>query len=190
MATTLATIADLERRTTVPLTERALAVLEDVSAAVRNYTGQTLTAVTADTIRLRVHGQRVSLPQRPVTDVSAVTGTAGTAVTYSWDGLEIVNLALAGVVNWFETTTTTPPTVVDVTYDHGYDSVPDDIVSVVCNVAARALSAGPEMAGVMQETITSYSVSYGPIGSTGPLGFFQGETRVLDRYRRAGVVWA
>lgn len=186
--TALATLDQLADRMTITVdTDRATAVLDDVSAAVRNYTGQQITAGSS-TIRLRVHGGRVTLPQRPVTDVTAVTDINGATVSCTWDGLDIVRLTIPTVLA-FEYDYPSTVDVVDVTYDYGYASVPDDIVTVVCNVAARCLATGAEMAGVTQESIAGYSVSYGAIGASGPVGFFRQEQAVLDAYRGGDVVW-
>lgn len=187
--TALATLEQLAARATQAFDEaRATAVLDDVSAAVRNYTGQTVTAETT-TDRFVVRNFKVRLPQRPVSEVSDVSDIDGAALTYSWDGLETIVVPRRTVDQFDYDVPLISPPVVDVTYSHGYETVPDDLVAVVCNVAARALAEGPEMAGVTQESVVSYSVSYGPIGASGPLGFFAAETRVLDRYRRAGVTW-
>lgn len=186
--TALATLEQLtDRITTTVDPDRAAAALDDVSAAVRSYTGQTISAAI-NTERLRVHGYKVRLSQRPVTDVATVVDIDGNDVGYLWDGLDIVALRTS-TVRAFDYDQLVSTTVVDVTYDSGYDVVPDDIVAVVCNVAARALAEGPEMSGVTQESVANYSVSFGAIGASGPLGFFTAETRVLDRYRRPGVAW-
>lgn len=186
--TALATSDQLADRMTMTVDpDRASAVLDDVSAAVRSYTGQQITAGSS-TIRLRVHGNRVTLPQRPVTDVSTIEDIDGNAVTYRWDGLEIVHLTLP-TISSFEFDYPVAIDVVDATYDHGYATSPDDIVAIVCNVAARCLATGAEMAGVTQESIAGYSVSYGAIGASGPVGFFRSELAVLDTYRAGDVVW-
>lgn len=187
--TALATLEQLAARATQTYdAARAAAVLDDVSAAVRSYTAQTITAETT-TDRLTVHNSRVRLPQRPVTDVNNVEDISGTMLAFTWDGLNKVTLSSSRVYQFDFEPPLLLPDVVDVTYDHGYATVPDDLVAVVCNVAVRALSEGPEMAGVTSESVVSYSVSYGPIGASGPLGFFAAEVRVLDRYRRLGVTW-
>jgi hypothetical protein len=188
--TALATLDQLTERVTSPITdpERALAVIDDVSAAVRSYTGRHITA-SEHTERLRPHGLKVRLSQSPVTVVSAVTNMAGSAVPFSWDGLEVVRLSSISLVA-FDRDALITNDVVDVVYEAGYVEVPDDVVGVVCNVVARALSGGPEIAGVTQEAVAGYSVSFGSVGASGPLGFFAAELRVLDAYTRPSTSWA
>jgi hypothetical protein len=153
------------------------AALVDASAAVRGYTGQTFNRTdTTDVLRTTCCG-RLRLPQRPVHDVATVTTPDGDPVSWDWivgtDRLEVASLARTFAV----------------TYDHGYDDgeIPDDIVAVVCNVAARTLGQPREDAGITQRSITNYSESFGAVGAAGPVGLFEDERKALDRYRRIGV---
>lgn len=185
--TDLATLDDLEARLGSPINEndqlRMSALLQDASATVRDYCGQTFTLVEDETIRLSVKRRMVKLPQRPVVDVSAVQDVNGNDVLFTWengDRLEVAhNLDAwsfeqwAGGIKW-----------VDVTYTHGSDPVPDQIIAVVCSVALRAFGREATDSGVTQETIGSYSYGYGSTAGAGPLGLLQDERRVLDRYRR------
>lgn len=175
----LATIDDLADRLPQPPANmaRADAALADASAAVRAYTGQEITERTS-TARLKVVAPGVlRLPQAPVTDVDDVTGRDGVTVTWQ--------LIVQTIEVWAPN-----GTYLDVTYTHGYAEVPDDIVAVVCNIAGRAIFTGPETAGLTQESITNYSASYGPVTAAGPVGLFDAEKMVLDRYRLpVGPVW-
>jgi hypothetical protein len=186
----LATIDDLEARLGSTVDEdRAQAVLDDVSATVRAYTGQNFT-LEETTARLRARDGRVRLPQRPVTDVSAVTNVEGSTLVFSWDAGDSVNLAGFEDARAFEVvpfTTRTP--WVDVTYTHGYETVPADVVAVVCQMAGRAYGRTPDTTGVTQESIAGYSYSVGAAAAAGPMGMLSDERRVLDLYRRPlGVI--
>jgi hypothetical protein len=161
-----------------PSAERIDAALADASAAVRRYTSQEIT-YRISTVRTKVVPPGVLiLSQRPVTEIVEVLGLDGSAVGYYDRGLG--TLAVAAYRNQ----------ALDVTYGHGYDEIPDDIVAVVCNVAARTLGTGPETGGLTQESITNYSSTYGPVGAAGPVGIFAEEKRTLDAYIvPAGPVW-
>src|SRR5436189_3923873 len=137
----LATLDDLEARIgTLTDPARAQAILDDVSARVRAYTGQDFTLTEDHEVRLKVRAGTVRLPQRPVVDVSAVASTTGASVVHLWDSGQIVALAGYGsALHSFEVEPfTTREPFVDVTYSHGYETVPADIVAVVCQVAGRA----------------------------------------------------
>lgn len=193
MAEALASLEQLQDRMDLPITNptRANQMLEDASATVRAYTTQTFTREVT-TERLRVRAGWVRLPQRPANDVTAVASPTGAVLGYSWPGMDRLYVppgavysgafALGGYYageGW-----------VDVTYDHGYDVIPDDIEAVVCNVAARALGGDPSRAGVTTQSITNFSESFGPVGASGPVGLFDDEKAILDRYRRdVGVAW-
>lgn len=188
--TALATIEDLlTRMTTTPDPDRAAAVLDDASAAVRAYCGQAFDRATT-TDRLRFRRGRLRLPERPVVEVDTVEDVAGATVAATWDGLD--QLALTTSAAYWETNGSPSwDRVVDVTYTHGYETIPDDLVAVVCNIAARSLGVPPEAAPLSGETITNYSYTIGPVGAAGPIGLFDDERAVLDRYRtNVGVSWA
>lgn len=48
-----------------------------------------------------------------------------------------------------------------VTYTHGYDPIPADVIGVVCDLAAAALDTPPEQSGVQSETLGPFSMSSG-----------------------------
>ncbi len=166
------------------------AVIADVSAVVRSYTGQEFTEATT-TERLRVQRGVVRLPQRPVAAVSAVEDINGNAVAYQWDGLDKLRFVGTGLENrWDLEGYSVPLEVVDVTYTHGYATIPDDIEAVVTNMTLRAVSIDQSNAAIQQESIGGYSYTMGGAAAAGPLGLLLGERQVLDKYRRtAGVVW-
>lgn len=187
----LATRADLEARLGRALagTEatRADALLDDASAIVRAYTGQTIDAVADDTVRLKARRGRIRLPQRPVTAVTAVADVDANDVAFYWPGLgEIVALG----VNRSGDTPSNTYDVFDVTYSHGYPDVPDVIVGIVCQVVARALTVDPDSTGYQGETIEGYSYTVGAAAAQGAAGLLAGEREVLNLFRRVGGVAA
>lgn len=169
---------------------RVAFLLVDASARVRRYCqGQQFTKSTT-TERLQVRNGRVVLPQRPVLAVTSVQ-VLGSAVstTFIWEGLD----SLAVGANTFGSFGWEPfrfgLTVVDVTYEHGYDPIPDDIIGVVCSIVLRSLGQSPTATGVTSETLGGYSYTTGTIGAAGPFGLLPDERETLDAYRReAGFV--
>jgi hypothetical protein len=157
-------------------------MLNDVSAAVRAYTGQYFTR-TETTERLTVDRGTVRLTQHPVHAVTTVTDLTGAEIVASWNGLDRVTLDPGPAATFV----TIP---VDVTYDHGYDTIPADIVAVVCHIVARSLGSPAEDARLTGQSIDGYSEQFGTIGAAGPFGLFADEQRILDRYRRhVGIAW-
>jgi hypothetical protein len=132
----------------------------------------------------------VNLPQRPVVDVSAVTDADGNDVLFVWDGGGFLPLSgLGSPLRWDVEPFTTRAPWVDVTYSHGYETVPADIVAVVCQIVGRAFGRTADATAVTQESIAGYSYSIGGAAAQGPLGLMQNEREVLDRYRRPiGVI--
>jgi hypothetical protein len=174
----LASVADLEARLGRSLTgtdaDRAAALLVDASATVRNRTGQTFVAETS-TVRLRVRGTLLRLPQRPVTAVNTITAVDGDTVGFTWHAGDTLTLSAIPAVGW-----------VDVNYAHGYDDVPDDIIGVVCNIAARAFGIPADEGGYQSETMGSYTYAVGAAAAAGAAGLLNDERAILDRYTRVG----
>lgn len=162
-------------------------LLDAASAAVRHYTGQTFTRETT-TDRLRVRGGRIRLPQRPVNAVTAVATPTGIGLvensTWAFDGAETIFVECVWEGLYF------PPLLprdqLDVTYDHGYDEIPADVVAVVCGIVLRSYGTPAETGGMTGETITNYSYQRGSVASAGPSGLLPEEKRALDVFRRVG----
>jgi YD repeat-containing protein len=173
----LASATDLAARMAVPPAppERIDAALADASAVVRAYAGQTFTLLTTTDPLTVFCCDHARLVQRPVHDVSDVTDPYGSPLAYEWHGTDRLVVITTYRTVW-------------VTYDHGYDDadMPGDVVAVVCNVAARTLGNPPEEAGVASRSITNYSETLGPVAAAGPVGLFNDEKALLDRYRRVG----
>lgn len=194
-ATALATVADLatymQRDFSAPDTATASLLLDIASAAIRNYTGQTISAVTDDEITLDPpYGRRLFLPELPVTAVSSITvgGTLWTEGTdYYWYG----DTGMVRLVNrWWGTT----PSSVDVVYSHGYTTDPDEVRGVCLSIAARMLEnplgltqqdIGPH--GQAVDTEGNAELVYRSPLATGttlpPPEITDEERRILDHYR-------
>lgn len=151
-------LQDLERA-------RALALLTDASAKVRRVSGQTISRATTTvryTPRHTANGPGIVLTQWPVISIDSVDGD------YTW---------FAGT-NFLGTYT--PLTV---TYTHGYDPVPDDIIGVVCQIALRAFGTTPDTSGVTSETLGAYSYSLGVAAAAGPFGMLNDEREIILAYK-------
>lgn len=161
--------------------DRLDCLIADASAAVRAYTGQHFTLVEDDVVRLKVKGGMIRLPQRPVITV-AVASTTGTTLLHTWDaGPQVWLSSSLPVIN--ATFNSRSPQYVDVTYTHGYEAIPEDIVAVVCQMAARALGTPADQTGVQSETVVSYSYQLGAAAAAGGIGMLPAERQVLDRYK-------
>lgn len=173
----LATVADLEARLGRSLdateTIRAEALLAGASARVRAYTGQQFEQATSS-VRLRSRGGRIRFPQRPVTDVASITDVDGNAIDFDWYAGSVIG-GLGVRVDW-----------VDATYTHGYATIPDDVVEVVCQMVLRAFGSDPSASAITQESVEGYSYSIGAAGAAGAVGMLADEKAALDVYRRKG----
>jgi hypothetical protein len=166
---------------------RVSALLDDVSATVRAYTGQQFTLDTT-TERVRVRNGSITLPQRPVVSVDAVADTSGNDIEFTYVMGDRMQVSGQVPDAWSYVPYRDGLQAVDVTYAHGYETVPADIVAVVCQIAARALGRAADEAGMTQESIEGYSYSIGAAAAAGPMGMLSDECMVLDRYRRPGTM--
>jgi hypothetical protein len=201
----LATQADLEARLGRPLTgdeeARAPALLADASARVREFTGQTLSAVEDDVIVLRPVGSLLRLPQRPVTAVTSVEAVApdGTSMAamsgWSWDGRDKVDLTYATYSVDFSAPAwrdRMAPDAYRVTYSHGYDPVPHIVMSTVCGMVLRTLLSPSMTPGMVAERIGSYNYQLqqgaGATGAT--VVMTEEDEKAVRRYgpRRFGTI--
>jgi len=166
----LALAADLEARLGRDLTDaetlRANALLLDASAKVSRYTRQDFLPVADDVVILRGVDGEIRLPQRPVQSVSSVVAMGGnflpnlTLFDWLWDGLDLIVLGPGNfVINlpeiWWDEDGY--PDTYQVTYTHGYATVPDTVVAVICAMVMRTISAPTMSGGVSAETLGPYS---------------------------------
>lgn len=158
----------------------AVEVLRQASAYFRRATSQEITLHEEDTQELiGAWGTDIWLPQRPVLNVTAVAVRAcatdefvdRTAFRFHRRGL------LSDVYPWEG-----PGAVVRVTYDHGYEIVPEDVQAAVLSMAARRY--GSVSSGVVTSvTLGSFSESYATDASGSPIGLTDFEAQVIEAYK-------
>jgi len=175
------------------------------SGMVRRYTRQTITKVVDDVVTLEGNwGHVLTLPEHPVSSVSSVVFNGGTMPNTQWK-LQQGDLFLGtgsympdyggslwgGEALWGPAGSTTGPQVagatwqgpqsrVTVTYTHGFDEVPYDIVNEVAGMVALQLSTS---VGVTNEQIGGYKVSY-LRGEGGGMALTDDTKSVLNFYRK------
>lgn len=149
-----ATAAELAAMVQAPVDAAAADLaLASASAVIRKWTRQTITRVVDDVVKLRVIdcGELV-LPQRPVVSVSEVKVNA--LILRDWV-LSGDRLLRTGGWHHLPGTSSYPdPGIVQVTYTHGWDEIPDDVRAVCLDLAASTVS-NPGM--LRQESIDDYS---------------------------------
>lgn len=140
------------------------AALVRASTRIRGWLRQ---QVTVGQSTITANGPSIRLPQRPVTAVVSVTRD-GTAIDYT--------LASGAV----EVDGTEP---VQVTYSHGYVTVPDELIELVVQVASRMDAAPAELQqGAQQATSGPFTVGYGWDAWKAQSGLTAGEKETLRRY--------
>jgi hypothetical protein len=154
------------------------AALDVVTALMRSYCRQTLTAVADDAVILAgTQSRRLFLGERPVTAVDSpitLDGVALADIEWRWNRRGVL---------WRQEGWGDDVTPVQVTYDHGFATVPADLAAV-CRTASVRLGDNP--AAMQAFTIVGdFSKTFG--ASSEFFGFTVAEQTVLDRYRRR--VW-
>jgi len=149
-----ATAAELAATVQAPVDAAAAELaLASASAVIRKWTRQTITRVADDVARLRVIDcDELVLPQRPVVSVSEVKVNALVLNDWVLSGDRLLRM---GGWRYLPGTSSYPdPGIVQVTYTHGWDEVPDDVRAVCLDLAASTVS-NPGM--LRQESIDDYS---------------------------------
>lgn len=189
-----AQFSDVQDRSPVPIDEsqeaRVNALLTDAATLIKRYCRQTF--VVEQTVeRLRPIGGKIRLPHLPVISVDAVAvidylqNRVPVAAPY-WDGGDeiwllygqaILNLA-EGLRELFQYNTP----LCEVTYTHGYETFPDELVAVSCSVTLRRLAVPG--AGVTQsQTAGPFSVALTPDAAAGSLWLTAAEKAMLADFR-------
>jgi hypothetical protein len=158
------------------------AMFARASARVRGYTRQTISSATT-TITGR--GPVIQLQERPVNSITSVTDVTDTAAPIT---LTIDDWVLrpGGVLE-----TPAYSGNLTVVYTSGWATLPDELIELVCGLAARLTEINPDVAaGVQQESGGSESVTFGFDSYNAISELSTGEKRVLDRIfpARAGLV--
>ncbi len=195
---TVAELSDILHVEIDPEDAQANQALIDATAMVRSYTRQTLSFVEGDEVTIDGHYNRdLALPEMPIIDVTQVVEinpwsnedeTTLDTTDYRWSEAVLHRLSRT-FSDGFQN--------VRVTYDHGYDPLPDDLRAATLQIAARlyssnASSAGSTLGGplrVQSETIGGYTYrnewdSAGTATVVATQGLTAAETLMLDRYRR------
>lgn len=129
------------------------------SVRVRSFAGQEITSSTSQTVVYGLGPWR--LPQRPVTAVTAVADSTGAAVTYDVEGA------------WLEAARCGPLTV---TYTHGFETVPDELVELVCAIAVRMSTVPDSVAsGARTEQAGAEAITWGVEAFNASSGLTNGE---------------
>lgn len=196
MAALLAELTDVADRVPALAPDqetRVQSLLSDASAVVRSYTKQDFT-LAQSTTRIRPIGGRLRLPQRPVIGVDSVkvfdyNENLVTIAGWMWDGGNevwllvgevVINLA-EGLRDLFRYNTP----LCQVTYTHGYDQTPDDIVTVVCGMVGRAL-ATPGYGSIQSQTAGPFSQRLSPAAIDGIVALTDSDRKILNRYGPRG----
>jgi hypothetical protein len=186
MSASLASIEQLSAYLGQPLESNdasGLLMLQIASGMVRDYLHQQLDYVAGDVVTLDpIYGSYVLLPELPVVSVAQVETWDGTqwnvmdASTYTVSRKTGMIAGKPGLgITW-----PSDPETWRITYSHGYATIPDGIMGVVCGVAARAYSSP---ASVTMESMGGYRVQYHMHAD----GFSPLEKAALENYATARV---
>lgn len=177
----LANLADQTAATSYGYGTIASGFFARASARVRGYTRQTITSATHTLV---ARGPVVLLPERPVNSITSVTDVSDVGVSdlLSTDEYILRAGGLLEVPNYGGN--------LSIVYTAGWATLPDELIELVCGVAARLAEVNIDVAsGVQQETGGSESVTYGFDSYKAISDLSEGEKQVLDRIfpKRAGV---
>lgn len=151
----LATVADAQYYGYTLPDDTAAAWLARASVRVRRAAGQSITSVTS-TLQMPVEYAELQLPGAPITAVASVSsveadGTVTALVQgkdWAWDGQETITFHTAVYR-------------AEVVFTHGFVTVPDELVDLVCSVALRLSNTPVGMeAGIRSVTIDDYSRTF------------------------------
>lgn len=162
---------------------RAGALIADASAYVRNYTRQVLSVVTDDTAVLEATPEQwLWLPERPVTEVSEVSvgGAVVSPVYWTQQGDGLYRFYGWSGRMWGTTALWNQPDTITVTYTHGFDEIPDDVVAIVCKLA-KASWVNPQGLRQWRQGSTDVMLS---VESVAEGALNDDDRRTLDLYRR------
>lgn len=159
----------------------AAALLARASARLRRAAGQPITPSTV-TVQLAVEGGCVELPAPPVLEVQAVSavdeeGALTTLTGWWWDGEKL------RLVTCFAHR-------VQVTYQRGWDPLPDGIVELTCEVADRLADTPKGMTvGLRERAVDDYREVYAGEAVQAAGDLLPGELTALQRELCTPCVW-
>lgn len=141
--------------------------LNRASERVRAYTGQTISRVINDTAQVPVRNFEAYMPQLPADKPTVVQFDGVTFLENSswyWDPIQYrlcgINpyITSANFTGWWWRQNNR---YVDVTYSHGYVTVPDTIKEIVCAIAYRfSKTPGAAEGGTRQESAGGVAITY------------------------------
>lgn len=164
----LATLDDLDvRGVDTSNAAKATAMLDAASAAIREAAGTAITLTTSTVVVPGGSEEMLTLPGtvREITSVT-VGDTVLTADDFTVVGNQVWRFGgwlsrLTGETSFFLPADQSRPTLITVTYTHGLDTAPADIVDLCCDLAtAGMLSNGPRDARVTSESVDDYRVGF------------------------------
>lgn len=133
-------------------TDRATRAVNMATGKLQAATGQRLELVTNDVLTLRGGTDRLTLPQRPVGAVGAVTTTEAGVTT-----ARVLNADYYLYGDTLEGAALAAPRVT-VTYTHGFAVIPEDLKGWALELAAIVYT-NPE--GHRRESVDGYDATYG-----------------------------
>jgi len=169
--------------------------LTEASVAIRNYTRQFLERVDNEVITLDSNGgTRLFLPELPVLEVTEVIEDGETLIED-----DDYKLGQHGILHRVDQKWSEGIQNITITYSHGYDVIPDDVVAVCTRAASRAYQAGLRAAdsdgvmGVASKSLGDFSVAFaaeagggtgeGIMGASAARMLLLSEKDMLNKYR-------
>lgn len=165
--------------------DRVVALIADVSASIRTYTGQSFSLLeTAELVKVRRTGSAL-LSQRPVVSITSVKDHNDNDVSYQWfESDDRIHIGLRPLDDFTWVPYSTPLRKVLVTYEHGDETVPDVIIGIAAAIVCRTLGHASTDAGVVEEQIDGYRYRLASASGAGAYGLLADEKVALDGYRR------
>lgn len=149
--------------------ERAI---REATAVIKAYCHQTIELVEDDMLTIDSHGgTRIYLPELPVLKVTKVIEDGKTLV----DGTDY-QLGQYGILHRLNTYWAIGIQIITITYDHGYEPIPELVRDICTRAASRAYQSGLRagevdgVPGIQSTQLGDYSVSYGSEQSGGVSG--------------------
>lgn len=191
-----AEISDIEEILQISISDpdkiaSAEAALTAASAAIRIYTKQYIELVEDEEIVLDCRGgPRVYLPELPVVELSEIVEDEETLTDQ-----EDYKLGQFGIIHRIGRKWSKGIQNLEITYSHGYATIPDAIIDICARAASRRFQAGLKASseegvpGVASKSLGDYSVSYanetgeGLLGVSGARLLLLSEKDELDYYR-------
>lgn len=146
------------------------------SVRVNTYARSRGYTLTQDEYTVIGRGPSILLPNRPVTSITTVTDVENPDDEFTIPATEWV-LREGGILE-----VPNYPSNIEVVYEAGPATVPDDVKELVCHIASRmSNTSAAAAAGVQQETGGSESVTFGFDAYSGIADLTKGELASLAR---------